>query len=202
MVRYDIGRLPVLQDDMLLGIVTRTDILRQIHQLKSPRHLPVADEFSASIQLNPNYDLSSEYDFAYNLGYQRHIADDFSIGVHWFFNLSIDGMNSPFHMGLRPRIAYKLSRDFEASFSPGLIVTSSRNDIEQFKGLSFETNLSWRNKVGMVFRVDRYNLMMQEKDTSVTLGIQTHGSTSLYSSSGLFLGGGLFLILIAAFGII
>ena len=32
MVTYDIGRLPVLQDKQLLGIVTRTDVLRQLHQ--------------------------------------------------------------------------------------------------------------------------------------------------------------------------
>jgi tRNA nucleotidyltransferase (CCA-adding enzyme) len=32
MVTYDIGRLPVVQDKQLLGIVTRTDVLRQLHQ--------------------------------------------------------------------------------------------------------------------------------------------------------------------------
>lgn len=32
MVTYDIGRLPVLQDGQLVGIVTRTDVLRQLHQ--------------------------------------------------------------------------------------------------------------------------------------------------------------------------
>ncbi|HBY81334.1 MAG TPA: poly(A) polymerase, partial [Cyanobacteria bacterium UBA11148] len=32
MVTYDIGRLPVLDDGQLVGIVTRTDILRQWHQ--------------------------------------------------------------------------------------------------------------------------------------------------------------------------
>lgn len=36
MVTYDIGRLPVLDQDQLVGIVTRTDILRQLHQLKHP----------------------------------------------------------------------------------------------------------------------------------------------------------------------
>ena len=34
MVTYDIGRLPVLQDGQLVGIVTRTDVLRQLHQEK------------------------------------------------------------------------------------------------------------------------------------------------------------------------
>ncbi|WP_404787260.1 CBS domain-containing protein [Altericista sp. CCNU0014] len=34
MVTYDIGRLPVLRDRQLVGIVTRTDLLRQLHHLK------------------------------------------------------------------------------------------------------------------------------------------------------------------------
>ena len=35
MVTYDIGRLPVLENGILLGIVTRTDVLRQLHQERS-----------------------------------------------------------------------------------------------------------------------------------------------------------------------
>ena len=34
MVTYDVGRLPVLESGQLLGIVTRTDVLRQIHQAR------------------------------------------------------------------------------------------------------------------------------------------------------------------------
>jgi tRNA nucleotidyltransferase (CCA-adding enzyme) len=37
MVTYDIGRLPVLRDRELVGIVTRTDLLRQLHHLKHAR---------------------------------------------------------------------------------------------------------------------------------------------------------------------
>lgn len=37
MVTYDIGRLPVLAQEQLVGIVTRTDVLRQLHQLKQPQ---------------------------------------------------------------------------------------------------------------------------------------------------------------------
>lgn len=33
MVTYDIGRLPVLENGQLIGIVTRTDVLRELHQL-------------------------------------------------------------------------------------------------------------------------------------------------------------------------
>lgn len=36
MVTYDIGRLPVLDAEQLVGIVTRTDVLRQLHQLQRP----------------------------------------------------------------------------------------------------------------------------------------------------------------------
>jgi tRNA nucleotidyltransferase (CCA-adding enzyme) len=35
MVTYDIGRLPVVEGDNLVGIVTRTDILRELHQRDS-----------------------------------------------------------------------------------------------------------------------------------------------------------------------
>ena len=35
MVTYDIGRLPVLEQGKLVGIVTRTDVLRQLHQARS-----------------------------------------------------------------------------------------------------------------------------------------------------------------------
>ena len=35
MVMYDIGRLPVLENRQLVGIVTRTDVLRELHQQKA-----------------------------------------------------------------------------------------------------------------------------------------------------------------------
>ncbi len=34
MVTYDIGRLPVLENEQLVGIVTRTDVLRELHQAR------------------------------------------------------------------------------------------------------------------------------------------------------------------------
>ncbi len=36
MVTYDVGRLPVVEEGKLVGIVTRTDVLRQLHQHRSP----------------------------------------------------------------------------------------------------------------------------------------------------------------------
>ncbi|HLP91917.1 MAG TPA: CBS domain-containing protein [Nostocaceae cyanobacterium] len=38
MVTYNIGRLPVLENRQLVGIVTRTDVLREIHQADETRH--------------------------------------------------------------------------------------------------------------------------------------------------------------------
>ena len=48
MVTYDIGRLPVLEGDRLVGIVTRTDVLRQLHQEKALGSSPVRDPWSVS----------------------------------------------------------------------------------------------------------------------------------------------------------
>lgn len=43
MVTYDIGRLPVLDNGDLVGIVTRTDVLRQIHQDQSAEQTPTTE---------------------------------------------------------------------------------------------------------------------------------------------------------------
>lgn len=48
MVTYDIGRLPVLQSGQLIGIVTRTDVLRELHQLGSKKHLSTHDQHPVS----------------------------------------------------------------------------------------------------------------------------------------------------------
>ncbi len=42
MVTYDIGRLPVLEQGQLVGIVTRTDVLRQLYRLKQPSSEAIA----------------------------------------------------------------------------------------------------------------------------------------------------------------
>ncbi|TVQ22557.1 MAG: CBS domain-containing protein [Leptolyngbya sp. DLM2.Bin15] len=46
MVTYDIGRLPVLDGKNLVGIVTRTDVLRQLHQEKALNARPDLDGLS------------------------------------------------------------------------------------------------------------------------------------------------------------
>ncbi len=51
MVTYDIGRLPVLEDGQLVGIVTRTDVLRQLHQRGSGEWGVRSRENSCSLPL-------------------------------------------------------------------------------------------------------------------------------------------------------
>ncbi|MDH6085422.1 CBS domain-containing protein [Umezakia ovalisporum] len=43
MVTYDIGRLPVLDNGQLVGIVTRTDVLRELHQAKEEKNRKIQD---------------------------------------------------------------------------------------------------------------------------------------------------------------
>jgi tRNA nucleotidyltransferase (CCA-adding enzyme) len=50
MVTYDIGRLPVVAQGQLVGIVTRTDILRQLHHLKQPTLMPQPIVVRASVR--------------------------------------------------------------------------------------------------------------------------------------------------------
>ena len=63
MVTHDIGRLPVLAAGKLVGIVTRTDVLRQLHHQRNPAtnltaQIPVVDESSAlTPSIAPPHDL-------------------------------------------------------------------------------------------------------------------------------------------------
>ena len=52
MVTYDIGRLPVLEGDRLVGVVTRTDVLRQLHQAQQTQLS--AEEPSPAIMRPPS----------------------------------------------------------------------------------------------------------------------------------------------------
>ncbi len=139
----------------------------------------IVSEFALSTQLNPSYKGNSGLDISYNLGVQKYLKNDFSLGIHWFFNSS--------GMGPRARLAYKTDNDIEFSLSPGIIISSPHKEAEKFKGYSIESNMTWDNKWGIVFRVDHHNLMMpqEESATSINLGIQTHGPTSLRTVGGL-----------------
>ncbi len=55
MVTYDIGRLPVLEQGQLVGIVTRTDVLRELHQLTIQN--PQSQIQSDDQNLRLNYEL-------------------------------------------------------------------------------------------------------------------------------------------------
>lgn len=51
MVTYDIGRLPVIEGNNLVGIVTRTDILRELHQSKQPTNNPLDGHIPSIVDL-------------------------------------------------------------------------------------------------------------------------------------------------------
>jgi len=55
MVTYDVGRLPVLQDNQLLGVVTRTDVLRQLHQERINDNQGSNQQSLTSACLLPNF---------------------------------------------------------------------------------------------------------------------------------------------------
>ncbi|WP_164928784.1 CBS domain-containing protein [Gloeobacter violaceus] len=53
MVTYDIGRVPVLEAGQLVGIITRTDLLRQHHQQRTgglPLFLPLQERLEAKLE--------------------------------------------------------------------------------------------------------------------------------------------------------
>ncbi|QDZ39704.1 CBS domain-containing protein [Euhalothece natronophila Z-M001] len=55
MVTYDVGRLPVLENHQLLGIVTRTDVLRQLHQERGTENKDQDHQSLVSACLLPNF---------------------------------------------------------------------------------------------------------------------------------------------------
>lgn len=100
MVTYDIGRLPVVEQGQLVGIVTRTDILRQLHQLKHPV-LPTHQQVvRTSIQeqlrsqLSPTLQtlLSTAADAAADQGWQLYLVGG---AVR---DLLLSGPNQPFRV--------------------------------------------------------------------------------------------------------
>ncbi|MBD2356731.1 CBS domain-containing protein [Tolypothrix sp. FACHB-123] len=61
MVTYDIGRLPVLDNAQLVGIVTRTDVLRELHQKDDPGNWEAGEQgdFVLSESFRPKLPLSA-----------------------------------------------------------------------------------------------------------------------------------------------
>ncbi|HEY9760874.1 MAG TPA: CBS domain-containing protein [Trichocoleus sp.] len=59
MVTYDIGRLPVLEENALVGVVTRTDVLRQLHHDQLDTYRDEVSPANASVPLvkPPNPDV-------------------------------------------------------------------------------------------------------------------------------------------------
>lgn len=55
MVTYDVGRLPVIEKHQLLGIVTRTDVLRQLHQEREIKTQADQNTSLISACLLPNF---------------------------------------------------------------------------------------------------------------------------------------------------
>lgn len=53
MVTYDIGRLPVLEAGQLVGVVTRTDVLRQLHRDQQQESAEMVDESIAAMVRPP-----------------------------------------------------------------------------------------------------------------------------------------------------
>ena len=53
MVTYDVGRLPVLEAGELIGIVTRTDVLRQLHDQRSDNQADPSDRKNLTSRLLP-----------------------------------------------------------------------------------------------------------------------------------------------------
>ena len=61
MVTYDIGRLPVLENGQLIGIVTRTDVLRELHQseVRTQNSGVRSQKLGVGNQQGENYELRS-----------------------------------------------------------------------------------------------------------------------------------------------
>jgi len=53
MVTYDVGRLPVLEQEQLIGIVTRTDVLRQLHQQRGEAQADTPEKITLTSHLLP-----------------------------------------------------------------------------------------------------------------------------------------------------
>ncbi|MCT7948857.1 CBS domain-containing protein [Ancylothrix sp. C2] len=87
MVTYDIGRLPVLENSQLVGIVTRTDVLRELHQnetignrdrVKTPDYCAVPQSLQEQLRnrMTPQlwHFLKTAGELAENRGWQLYLV--------------------------------------------------------------------------------------------------------------------------------
>ncbi len=133
MVTYDIGRLPVVRDEQLVGIVTRTDLLRQLHHLKNIRsqHLPTADA-AACTSIPQRLDqalppklreiLAIAAAAAQSQGWQLYLVGgavrdlllvpENGTVIFREFDLVVDGENTPKSQGAGVDLAHRLQTHF------------------------------------------------------------------------------------------
>jgi len=128
MVTYDIGRLPVLVQDQLVGIVTRTDVLRQLHQLKQPRQgvrsgviqVPIQEQLQKCLSFQLQQILTDAAQQAQARGWQLYLVGGAvrdlllagqtdSLAIHEF-DLVVDGVDCSPTEGAGVELARALQR--------------------------------------------------------------------------------------------
>lgn len=130
MVTYDIGRLPVLAQDQLVGIVTRTDVLRQLHQLKQPRaksdgavvRTSIRERLQAALPEALWQILTTAASQAEQFGWQLYLVGgavrDLLLAQGrptLEFDLVVDGVNDPPLEGAGVKLARSLLKDYPAA---------------------------------------------------------------------------------------
>jgi len=126
MVTYDIGRLPVVDQGQLVGIVTRTDVLRQLHQMKQPRfqddlavvRTSVRERLQAALPERLQQLLTTAAAQAEAFGWQLYLVGgavrDLLLAIHsqppvfQEFDLVVDGVQDPPPEGAGVKLARSL----------------------------------------------------------------------------------------------
>lgn len=130
MVTYDIGRLPVLAQGQLVGIVTRTDVLRQLHQMKQPRsqddlavvRTSVRERLQAALPEPLQLLLTTAATQAEAFGWQLYLVGgavrDLLLAINSHppvfreFDLVVDGVQDPPPEGAGVKLARSLQEQF------------------------------------------------------------------------------------------